>query len=112
MLYSQGVKLEDLAIRRRDGGPVEQDARKIWRTFAANYRLFRGTPTRVWLDHAFHEVFGVRERLTPESADHLFDRINDCLAQAGVSSARVVRALQHRSHRDHRVTARPACAPR
>src|SRR5207302_8928574 len=81
MLYSQGVKLEDLAIPRRDGGPVEQDARKIWRTFAANYRLFRGTPTRVWLDHAFHEVFGVRERLTPKSADRLFDRINDCLAK-------------------------------
>ena len=81
MLYSQGVMLEDLAIPRRDGGPVEQDARKIWRTFAANYRLFRGTPTRVWLDHAFHEVFGVRERLTPESADRLFDRINDCLAK-------------------------------
>jgi glucuronate isomerase len=81
MLYSQGVKLEDLAIPRRDGGPVEQDARKIWRTFATNYRLFRGTPTRVWLDHAFQEVFGVRERLTPESADRLFDQINDCLAK-------------------------------
>ena len=81
MLYSQGVKLEDLAIPRRDGGPVEQDARKIWRTFAARYHLFRGTPTRVWLDHAFYEVFGVRERLTPESADRIFDRINDCLAK-------------------------------
>jgi glucuronate isomerase len=81
MLYSQGVKLEDLAIPRRDGGAVEQNARKIWRTFAANYRLFRGTPTRVWLDHAFHEVFGVRERLTPESADRIFDQINDCLAK-------------------------------
>jgi glucuronate isomerase len=81
MLYSQGVKLEDLAIPRRDGAPVEQDARRIWRTFAAHYHLFRGTPTRIWLDHAFHEGFGVRERLTPESADRIFDRINDCLAQ-------------------------------
>jgi glucuronate isomerase len=81
MLYSQGVKLEDLAIPRRDGGPVEQDARRIWRTFAAHYHLFRGTPTRVWLDHAFHEVFGVRERLMPESADRIFDKINDCLAK-------------------------------
>ncbi len=81
MLYSQGVKLEDLAIPRRDGGPVEQDERRIWRTFAARYHLFRGTPTRVWLDHAFHEVFGVRERLTSESADRIFDRINDCLAK-------------------------------
>jgi glucuronate isomerase len=81
MLYSQGVKLEDLAIPRRDGGPVEKDARKIWRAFAAHYHVFRGTPTRVWLDHAFHEVFGVRERLTPESADRVFDRINESLGK-------------------------------
>ena len=80
MLYSQGVALEDLAIPRRDGGPVEQDARKIWQKFAAHYHLFRGTPTRIWLDHAFHESFGVRERVTAESADRIFDQINACLA--------------------------------
>jgi len=80
MLYSQGVRLEDLGIARADGGPVETDARRIWRTFAAHFHLFRGTPTRSWLDHAFHEGFGIRERLTPESADRLFDHINACLA--------------------------------
>src|SRR5258708_3019020 len=56
MLYSQGIRLEDLAIPRVDGGAVEQDARAIWRIFAAHYHLFRGTPTRSWLDHAFHET--------------------------------------------------------
>ena len=81
MLYSQGVPLEDLAIPRKDGGPVEQDARKIWRTFAAHYHLFRGTPTRIWLDHAFHETFGIRERVSPDSADRIFDQINACLAK-------------------------------
>jgi len=80
MLYSQGVALEDLGIPRRDGGPVAQDARRIWRTFAAHYHLFRGTPTRLWLDHAFHETFGIRERVTSASADRIFDQINACLA--------------------------------
>lgn len=80
MLYSQGVPLEALGIPRRDGGPVEADARKIWRTFAAHFPLFRGTPTRLWLDHAFHEVFGIRERLEPANADAIFDRINEALA--------------------------------
>src|SRR5512147_1702901 len=37
MLYSQGVRLEDLGIPRAGGGPVETDARKIWRTFAGLY---------------------------------------------------------------------------
>ncbi len=81
MLYSQGVRLEDLGIPRRDGGPVEEDARRIWHILASNYHLFRGTPTRSWLDHAFATVFGIDERLTAASADRHFDRINACLAQ-------------------------------
>ena len=81
MLYSQGVRLDELGIPRRDRSVAEQDPRKIWRTFAAHYHLFRGTPTKTWLDHAFTTVFGIDERLTSESADRTFDRINERLAQ-------------------------------
>ena len=76
MLYSQGVALEDLGVPLRDGSPTERDSRKIWRIFAANQHLFRGTPSAMWLAHAFHEVFGVRERLTPENADKIYDQID------------------------------------
>jgi glucuronate isomerase len=76
MLYSQGVRLEDLGIERLDGGPVETDKRKIWRLFANHVHLLRGTPSRMWLDHAFHVVLGVEERLTPESADRIYDHID------------------------------------
>jgi glucuronate isomerase len=79
MLYSQGVPLEALGIRRLDGGPVEHDARAIWRLLAEHWHLFRGTPSRIWLTHVLVEVFGVDERLTPESADRIYDRIADCL---------------------------------
>ena len=81
MLYSQGISLDDLGVPRRDGKPAKQDPRTLWHTFAAHYHLFRGTPTRIWLDHAFNTVFGIDERLTAESADRYFDRINQCLAQ-------------------------------
>jgi len=80
MLYSQGVALEDLGVPRVDGGPVETDARRIWRRFAEHYHLFRGTPTRMWLDHAFATVFDLDERLSATNADAFFDRINACLA--------------------------------
>lgn len=82
MLYSQGIKLEDLGIRRRDGVAVETDYRKIFRLFAANFHLFRGTPSRIWLDSVFHEVFGLRETLTPDSADRYYDAINEQLNTA------------------------------
>lgn len=81
MLHSQGVRLEDLGVPRADGGPVEEDPRAIWRRFAERYHLFRGTPSRLWLDHAFQEVFGIDERLGAETADRIYDRIADCLAR-------------------------------
>jgi glucuronate isomerase len=79
MLYSQGIALEDLGIPRVDGGPIETDARKIWRTFAAHYHLFRGTPSRLWLDHAFATLFDIDRKLDATTADWYFDHINDRL---------------------------------
>ncbi len=80
MLYSQGVPLETLGVPRIDGGPVEQDPRAIWRRFAAHWHLFRGTPTRLWFEHALEHVFGIDARLTPANADALYDRIDAALA--------------------------------
>lgn len=79
MLYSQGVAIESLGVPRKDGGVVETDSRKIWRILAENWTLFRGTPTRMWLEHAFETAFGVTERLSPATADAIFDQIDACL---------------------------------
>ena len=81
MLYSQGVPLESLGVPRVDGGATEQDSRAIWRLLAQHWHLFRGTPSRQWLTHAFAETFGVHERLTPQSADRIYDRIAECLVK-------------------------------
>ncbi|MFG1262193.1 glucuronate isomerase [Xanthobacter aminoxidans] len=81
MLYSQGIPLEKLGVPRADGGETEQDGRAIWRLFAANYHLFRGTPTRAWLDHAFATLFGLEERLSEKTADAAYDLIADKLQQ-------------------------------
>jgi glucuronate isomerase len=75
MLYSQGLSLEDLEI----GAPEIKNPRKVWRTFAEHYYLFRGTPTRIWLDFAFQELFGLNERLSAETADVIFDAISEKL---------------------------------
>ncbi len=79
MLYSQGVPLEALGVPRRDGGPLETDGRAIWRLFARHFPLFRGTPTRIWFEHALEQVFGIDERLTERNADRIYDRIADAL---------------------------------
>ena len=81
MLVSQGATLESLGVEPLDGGPFETDRRAIWRRFAAGYRLFRGTPSRLWLDQVFAEVFGLDQRLDPETADLYFDAIGEALAQ-------------------------------
>ena len=75
MLYSQGVSLDDLAI----GQPQIKDPRKVWHIFASHYYLFRGTPTRIWLDFAFQNLFGLTERLSETTADLYYDTIQEKL---------------------------------
>lgn len=75
MLYSQGIRLERLGI----GSSSVQDPRSVWRIFAQHYYLFRGTPTRLWLDFAFQELFGLDARLGPANADEYFDVIAEKL---------------------------------
>ncbi|MDY0020360.1 MAG: glucuronate isomerase [Anaerolineae bacterium] len=81
MLYSQGIPLESLGVPRVDGGPVEQDHRKIWQAFAENFHLFRGTPSGIWLSHELHEVFGVTQKLTGQTAQAVYDTIAEKLSQ-------------------------------
>jgi glucuronate isomerase len=76
MLFSQGVSLEELQIGRENLA----DPRKVWRIFAKHYYLFRGTPTRMWLDFAFQELFGLQERLSESTADLYFDSISQQLS--------------------------------
>ncbi len=79
MLYSQGLSLDDLGVPRRDGKP-DTDPRAAWRLFASHYHLFRGTPSSMWLDHVFGEVFGFDRALDAGSADDYYDRISEALA--------------------------------
>ena len=75
MLYSQGVSFEELEL----GQPELKDARRVWHIFARHYYLFRGTPTRLWLDFAFQELFGLNDRLSERTADLYFDTISEKL---------------------------------
>ncbi len=75
MLYSQGIPLDRLEI----GVAEIRDPRAVWRIFAENYFLFRGTPTRLWMDYSFQTLFGMTERLNAKTADLYFDAISEKL---------------------------------
>src|SRR4051794_31194596 len=79
MLYSQGIPLDALGVSSR-AGPSPADPRAAWRLFASHYYLFRGTPSRLWLDHVFAEVFCFDVALEAETADLYYDRIAETLA--------------------------------
>ena len=92
MLYSQGVSLESLGIPQQGtaaGEAVAVDPREVWRIFARHYYLFRGTPTRLWLDHSFETLFGLTERLSEGNADAFYEVIAGKLASP-VSSESII----------------------
>jgi len=75
MLYSQGIPLDALGIRNPGADP-----RESWRLFAQNYHLFRGTPSRMWMDWVFAEAFGFDVQFSAETSDLYYDRITEALA--------------------------------
>src|SRR5207302_11122402 len=77
-----GAPPERLGSPRGEGGgsPAETDPCKVWQRFADHYCLFRGTPTGAWLDYELHEVFGVRDRLSGETAARVYDEVAEKLA--------------------------------
>jgi glucuronate isomerase len=92
MLLSQGIPPAALGVPTRGGAAIrgpdgaggyaaEQDGRAIWRLFADNWHLFRGTPSRLWLEQTFVEVFDVHTPLRPDTADEVYDALAARLAE-------------------------------
>jgi len=81
VLLSQGVPPSTLGVPTLNGEPSETDGRTIWRTFAAHWYLFRGTPSRLWLEATFADVFGVSTRFGPDTADEVYDALAARLAE-------------------------------
>ena len=79
MLNSQGIEPSAVGAPRRDGTSTAEP-REAWRTFCTNWYLFRGTPSRLWLEQSLEGVFGVRSDLGPETADEVYDAISAKLA--------------------------------
>jgi glucuronate isomerase len=76
ILHAVGVPLGD--VGRGEGG---RDPRAIWRIFCARWPAFRGTATRLWLEHELVELFGVELPLSARTADASYDVIASCLAR-------------------------------
>jgi glucuronate isomerase len=81
MLYSQGISMESLGVPRLNGGPVEQDARKVWQIFAEKFYLFRGTPSGIWVTEELRSVFGVEDKLNPKTAQKIYGQVEARLAK-------------------------------
>lgn len=80
MLRSQGVSYDDLGLVRRGSEGQGVDPRHAWRVFARHYHVFAGTPSRLWIDHALAWAFGITQPLSADTADRIYDQINEGLA--------------------------------
>lgn len=79
MLHAGGVPLDRLGVGREE--LTESESRSVWRALCSNWELFRGTPSRYWLESELSEIFGVTQRPSARTADAVYDRIASCLEQ-------------------------------
>jgi glucuronate isomerase len=78
MLNSAGVPLAELGV---GGTPLDADgSRRAWRLFCEHWPLFRGTPSRFWMESELADIFGITDRPSTETADAIYDAISARLA--------------------------------
>lgn len=80
LIVSQGVPLTALGVGGR-GADAPARPRDAWRLFCAHWHLFRGTPSRFWIEHELALVLGVTVAPSAETADRLYDEITARLAE-------------------------------
>lgn len=80
MLVSAGVPHGALGVGKPGTPGVETDPREIWRTFCSHWHLYRGTPTRYWMEDVLAERFGASAPPSAENADLLYDELSAALA--------------------------------
>src|SRR5205823_2856871 len=78
LLHASGVPLEALGV---GAGPLPEDqSRAAFGLLCRHWPVFRGTPVRYWLESELAEIFGVQVRPSEETADAVYDRVAECLA--------------------------------
>ena len=80
LLHSQGVSLEALGVGRKDGTSATIAGRQVWGQLCEHWDALAGTPSRLWLEHELHELFGLREVPSPANADATYQAARDRLA--------------------------------
>ncbi|GAB5453208.1 MAG: glucuronate isomerase [Halioglobus sp.] len=80
MLYSHGIDMAALGVAPMGSDASSADPEAVWQLFGEHYYLFRGTPTRLWMDHVFGEAFGLPELLCADNAGQFYREINRQLA--------------------------------
>jgi len=77
LLFASGVSFAEMGL----DATVAQDPRMVWRRLAAMWHRFAGTASGYWLQHELATLFGVRDELSAENADAVYDRIAAELAR-------------------------------
>ena len=78
LLHASGIDLAELGV-----GGHRIDPRAAWRLFAERQAVFAGTATGYWIDEELRNVLGIDLALSAETADAVYDRIQEKLDTPG-----------------------------
>jgi len=73
LLHAGGVRLDALGVGQ--GALSDDAARRVWRLLCEHWELFRGTPTRHWLEAELAEIFQVTLWPSADTADTIYDQV-------------------------------------
>lgn len=77
VLHAQGVNLAELGVHQEHFS--EEQSKHAFTLLGKHWSAFAGTPMKYWFEDALANVFGIDEVFNEESAERIYDQINEML---------------------------------
>ena len=89
LMHAHGVELADLGVNQKQF--TEEQARNAFMIFAKHWSVYAGTPMRYWFEDSLERVFGITTKFGPDTAEVIYDELNDLLKAPEFSTRELVK---------------------
>ena len=89
IMHGHSVPFSELGVGQKNF--TEEQSRNAFRLLGKYWYAYAGTPMRYWMEDSLSNVFGINKPLSEDTADSIYDELNELLASDDFTTRKLVK---------------------
>lgn len=89
IMHGHSVPFSELGVGQKNF--TEEQSRNAFRLLGKYWYAYAGTPMRYWMEDSLSNVFGINKPLNEDTADSIYDELNELLASDDFTTRKLVK---------------------